>query len=128
VPHVFVCDDDLALRDIFQEILTDEGYRVTVRASLCEDVNDAVALAPDLIVLDLVFNGRPQGLEFLQRLKASPATRTIPVLVCTAAADVDEKSHHQLTGWECRSVEKPFDLDELIAAVRDGLDKTGIAV
>jgi CheY-like chemotaxis protein len=127
-PHILVCDDDAALRDLFREVLADEGYQVTVESSLCEHVDDVVALAPDLIVLDLIFNGHLSGIDFLRRLKTTPATQTIPVLTCTAAVVLDDETQRQVTAWECRSLLKPFDLDALIAAVRDCLGTTDVAV
>jgi CheY-like chemotaxis protein len=122
--HILVCDDDHALRTVFREVLTDEGYRVTVQSSICTDVDEVVQVAPDLIVLDLIFNGHPAGFEFLRMLKTDPATKAIPVLVCTAAGGLTEEIQAQLTEWECASVTKPFDLDDLIAAVRECLGQT----
>jgi CheY-like chemotaxis protein len=122
--HVLVCDDDAALRSVFQEVLTDEGYRVTSRASVCPDLDEVVQLAPDLIVLDLIFNGHQTGYEFLGRLKADPLTKSIPVLVCTASAGLTDEIQAQLKTWECASVAKPFELDDLIAAVRECLGQT----
>jgi CheY-like chemotaxis protein len=127
-PRVLVCDDDAAHREIFREILIDEGYDVTVEAVLCESMDDVIRLAPDLIVLDLIFDGQPAGLDFLRRLKAAPATKSIPVLVCTAAGGLTEEIQRQLTEWECASVTKPFDIDDLVAAVRECLDKAAIGV
>jgi two-component system response regulator MprA len=127
-PRVLVCDDDAAHREIFREILIDEGYDVTVEAVLCESMDDVIRLAPDLIVLDLIFDGQPAGLDFLRLLKAAPATKSIPVLVCTAAGGLTEEIQRQLTEWECASVTKPFDIDDLVAAVRECLDKAEIGV
>ena len=127
-PRILVFDDDAAHREIFREILIDEGYDVTVEAVLCESMDDVIRLAPDLIVLDLIFDGQPAGLDFLRRLKAAPATKSIPVLVCTAAGGLTEEIQRQLTEWECASVTKPFDIDDLVAAVRECLDKAEIGV
>jgi CheY-like chemotaxis protein len=122
--HILVCDDDHALRTVFRELLIDEGYQVTVQASLCSDLDEVARLGPDLIVLDLIFNGHPSGFEFLRQLKNDPATKSIPVLICTAAAGLTEEVLGHLTTWECASVTKPFDLDDLIATVRECLGKT----
>jgi CheY-like chemotaxis protein len=127
-PHILVCDDDHALRRIFREILADEGYRVTVQATVCEAIDDVIALAPDLIVLDLIFGGEPRGLEFLRHLKSTPETRAIAVLTCTATAVVDDEIQRHLTAWECASIEKPFDLEALIATVQECLGTTEVAV
>jgi CheY-like chemotaxis protein len=123
-PHILVCDDDAVLREIFCEILVDEGYDVTVEPVLCESMDDVIRLAPNLIVLDLIFGGQPAGLDFLRRLKANPATRSIPVLVCTAAGGLTEEIQRQLTEWECASVTKPFNIDDLVTAVRECLKET----
>jgi CheY-like chemotaxis protein len=121
--HVLVCDDDAALRTVFEEVLIDEGYRVTAKASISPDLDEVKHLAPDLIVLDLIFNGHASGYEFLARLKGDPATKSIPVLVCTAAGALTEDVQAQLTVWECASVTKPFELDDLIASVRECLGR-----
>jgi DNA-binding response OmpR family regulator len=125
--HILVCDDDHALRAIFKEFFADEGYRVTVQSTISEGLDEVVSLAPDLIVLDLIFGGEPRGFEFLRSLKISPQTRSIPVLICTAAAVLSEEIKTHLTTWECASVTKPFEIDVLIAAVRECLGKNEVA-
>ena len=116
--HILVCDDESSLREMFQEVLEDEGYRVTMLPWICEELAEVMSLEPDLIILDLLFAGQPKGAEFLQRLKANPATTAIPVLVCSAADGlVDE----QLAAWQCGSVAKPFDLKEFLGAVHQCL-------
>jgi two-component system OmpR family response regulator len=113
--HILVCDDESSLREMFQEALEDEGYRVTVLPRVCEDLAEVMRLEPDLVILDVLFAGKPKGSEFLQRLKAHPATTAIPVLVCSAA---DALVDAQVAAWQCGSIAKPFDLEELLAAVR----------
>jgi CheY-like chemotaxis protein len=127
-PHILVCDDDQALRQIFHDVLAEEGYRVTVRGTICADLAEVQGLAPDLIILDLIFGGAPEGLAFLQRLKAMPATMNIPVLTCTAATILDEAMHQQLTTLGCAAIAKPFDLDALLAAIATCLQPTQLAV
>jgi DNA-binding response OmpR family regulator len=125
-PHILVCDNDPTMRQIFEEILADEGYRVTVQAMVCEEIDEVIQVAPDLIVLDLMFGGQLTGIVFLQRLKAIPATKAIPVLTCTAASVMNDEIERQLKEWECDSITKPFDLDVLIAAVEKCLRRTEI--
>jgi CheY-like chemotaxis protein len=88
--HILVCDDDPVLRLLFEEILGEDSYRVTAQAGICEHLDEVIRLAPDLIVLDILFGGIPSGFDFLWRLKDNPATRSIPILTCTAAAIIDE--------------------------------------
>jgi CheY-like chemotaxis protein len=127
-PHILVCDDDESMRQIFLEILSDERYRVTSQATICEEIDEVMQIAPDLIVLDLMFGGRLTGIEFLQHLKAHPVTKGIPVLTCTAAAVMNDEIACRLQELECSSITKPFDLDVLLAAVEECLDVNEAAV
>src|SRR5690348_1954087 len=54
--HVLVMDDTPALLDLFQELLEDEGYRVTVCQELL-DLPQIRAVQPDAIIQDLRFAG-----------------------------------------------------------------------
>jgi len=118
-PHVLVIDDDEPLCAILRDVFAEEGYRATACVAPPADLALVADLAPDLILLDLVYGGRRSGYAFLERLKADPATRAIAVVVCSAA--VTDEDRAQLTGWECAALPKPFDLDDLLRTVRDCL-------
>lgn len=120
--HVLVIEDDEALRALYAEILTDEGYRTTIWPAIPSTPNAIRAVAPDLILLDLVFGPIPNsGLTFMAHLKAEPETAAIPVLVCTARARFDAAEQARLTSWSCRVLTKPFNLDEFLADVLECL-------
>jgi CheY-like chemotaxis protein len=46
--------------------------------------DETLALAPDLIILDLFFGRQSAGGALAQQLKTYAATKTMPVIVCTA--------------------------------------------
>jgi CheY-like chemotaxis protein len=121
-PHILVCDDDPAIRDVFQTALELEGYRVTTWAAPCEDPEEVAALAPDLIVLDLVFRGDTAGVAFLERLQANARTQGIPVLLCTASA---QPVVLPLGVAPAATITKPFDLDDLLQTVCRCLNSSG---
>jgi DNA-binding response OmpR family regulator len=124
-PHIVVIDDDAAIRALFRDLFVAEGFRVTL---LDAPIPPAalLALAPDLLVLDLVVGGRAgAGERYLHLLKAAPATAPLPVLVCSAAADAIERMRPDLERWSCAICPKPFDLDELLDAVRSCLTGSG---
>lgn len=73
-------------------------------------------VSPDLIVTDL---NMPQmnGLEFLSRLRANPATKTLPVLMLTTETKDELKQQGKalgLTGW----IVKPFNPAQLQQAIK----------
>ena len=117
-PHVLVIDDDAAILGLYQDLLEDDGYRVTVWSSPHLDPAGVRALTPDAIVLDLLIGRADVGLRFLQRLKTDPATAAIPVLVSSADHTLAEQARDHLAVRDCGTVRKPFDIDEFLTAVR----------
>lgn len=115
--HILAIDDEPLILELFTELLTAEGYRVSAEAMPCVDVAHVLSIAPDLIVLDLLVGNTDSGTTFLEMLKADPVARLLPVLVCSGAhgrlAALDER----LRAWHCRVVTKPFVVDAFVAAV-----------
>jgi CheY-like chemotaxis protein len=112
-PLILLVEDDVAIRDAIAECLESEGYRV-------EAVGDgAEALAwlaraerPALMVLDLVMPVM-NGAELLAQVRADPALGRVPTLLMTAAI---ASGATPLPAADATLV-KPFDLDQLLAAV-----------
>jgi CheY-like chemotaxis protein len=79
---VLVVDDDAPSRRLLQATLSQRGYSVTC----APDGERGLALVanepPDAVVLDLLMPGM-DGFEFLQRLRAEPSNKNIPVLIWT---------------------------------------------
>lgn len=112
---IIVCDDDASIRTIVTEHLERHGYRILE----ADSGEDAIALASansvQAILLDIYLPGL-SGWETLQRLKDSPATANIPVVVLSVlspSAGKIKDSHKQLIpqGW----VQKPFEEERLLA-------------
>ena len=111
--HVLVIEDDGDISLAIQLTLEDEGYQVTPQQSGTAGLSAAIALHPDVIVLDVMLPDT-DGWTILRELKSWPETGEIPVIFVSAAAG-------QLTPYErhlARAVvQKPFTLEELIGAV-----------
>ena len=122
-PHVLVYDDDQATLDLYRDLLTDAGYRVTVRDRMSDDPAVAAQLRPSLILLDLIFAGADAGWQFIEAAKRHPASAEIPILVCTAAAQLVDDLKDQIDELSCRVVLKPFDIDDLLEAVSVCLER-----
>ena len=118
-PAVLIVDDDPALCAALGERLAEDGL-------VCELVHDgvtaiqrAIALRPQLIVLDL---GLPElsGDQVFERLQADHRTRYTPVVFLTGSSRRDDKVRHLRAGAD-DYVTKPFDLEELAARVQTSL-------
>ena len=116
---VLVADDDEILRALIVELLEgDLGLRVLTVADGYQAILAVQNEPPDLILLDLRMP-RVDGYGVLRWLKARGTTAAIPVLALTASAEAD-LAYALARG--CRGgVAKPFDIDELLDAVRAAL-------
>ena len=115
--HILAINDESTILAIYRELLCDEGYLVTAELMPYVDIADVLAVAPDLIVLDLLVGHQDSGTAFLRLLKNHPATDHLPVLVCSAATDHLKELEDELREWDCTVVTKPFDIDVFLGAV-----------
>ncbi len=116
-PHVVVINDDDDLLRVFRELLEGEGYRVSTLTYPTANLSDLVVLAPDLVVLDMVFGGEDVGWNFLQRLRLDRRTVAVPIIVCTAAVRLVRDAQDYLARIGITVVLKPFDIDPFLAEV-----------
>jgi two-component system alkaline phosphatase synthesis response regulator PhoP len=79
-------------------------------------IEEVKQLRPDLVIVDLRL-GELDGMEVLNALDADPETTGIPVVICTAAHDLVERHRVRLDELGCETVEKPFEIDVLLAAI-----------
>lgn len=94
--------------------LETEGYLVQASADAFGDIRHARA---DLVILDLFLHGEAAGWQQLDVLTLDPATRAIPVIVCSAAIASLGEARAKLAMLDVAVLEKPFDLEQLSAAV-----------
>jgi len=112
---VLVADDDPVIQKLLQVNFQMEGYEVVVAGDGQEAVEKAGEVHPDLIVLDVMMP-RMNGLDAAERLKADPATASIPIIILSAKAqEVDIKAGRAAGADEYMT--KPFDPLELLEKV-----------
>lgn len=109
---VLVVDDEPLNADLLEQELGAAGYRTVAAASGEQALAAAAQLAPDLILLDVTMGGI-DGYETCRRLKASEATRAIPVIFLTARTETFEKVRAFGSG-AVDYVTKPFELGTLL--------------
>src|SRR4029453_6738460 len=115
LPKVLVVDDISVIRDLIRVNLELEGFEVFT----AEDGLDCLAkvreVDPAVITLDVTMP-RLDGFETARRLKANDATRDIPIVMVTAAAQATAPRRGEEVGVS-RYVPKPFDQAELVDVV-----------
>jgi two-component system OmpR family response regulator len=122
--RALVVDDEAALGELIQLALRYEGWQVETATDGATALSKARALAPDVIVLDIMMPGL-DGLEVLRRLRATGDD--VPVLFLTAKDAVADRVVGLTAGGD-DYVTKPFSLEEVVARLRGLLRRSGRAV
>lgn len=113
---ILVVDDYEDAREMYSEYLTYCGFRVAEARNGNEAVEQAFALKPDLILMDLSLPGL-DGWEATRILKADNRTRHIPIVALTGHALAGASEGAKKAG--CDSfVTKPCLPDDLVVEVR----------
>lgn len=94
LPHILVVDDDSRLRSLLHRYLSENGFRVTGASDASEARQRLLALAFDLIVLDVMMPGET-GLELTADLRR---TERVPILLLTAMGEPEDR----IAGLESR--------------------------
>jgi DNA-binding response OmpR family regulator len=123
-PRVMVVNDTQEILQLFQDILEDEGFEVSLYSFAVRDLDDIIRVNPDLVILDFMMGGEAQGWQLLQKMKMSRVTENIPVIVCTAAVQMARELEGHLTTKNVGLVLKPFDIDDLLSAVHAVIAET----
>lgn len=119
VPRVLVVDDEKAIQRFLKNALSSAEFSVHVAENGKEALAAAVAIRPDLIILDL---GLPDmdGVEVLRRLRE---WTQVPVIILSVRDREDEKVTALDSGAD-DYVTKPFGIGELLARMRVALRKS----
>ncbi len=121
-PRVLIADDNEHNREYARQVLAD-AWSVDVAGDGQAVLDLVLRRRPDLVLLDLsmpVLN----GWEVAHRLKADPATRTIPLVACTAHAMAGDRERALATGFD-GYLAKPYRPPELMACVESFLGPPG---
>ncbi|MDQ3929360.1 MAG: response regulator [Chloroflexota bacterium] len=117
--HILVINDAEELRELIQSILHSAGgYEVTQGTYKPAMLPWIEELKPDLVISDVTFGEEPLGFELVDILKLNPATAHIPILLCSGAITALREQQAYLAEKNVGVLYKPFDVGELLGAVR----------
>jgi DNA-binding response OmpR family regulator len=118
---VLVADDDRDIADLVMFRLDRSGYEVLQAFDGREALDLALERLPDLCVLDVTMP-RLDGYEVTRRLRATDATRSIPIILLTARAqEADEQRAFDAGATDY--VRKPFSPQDLKSRVQALLER-----
>ena len=117
---ILVAEDQSVSRHILVANLRSWGYDVTAveEGTRAWDVLQAEE-APQLVVLDWLMPGM-DGIEICSRIRGSPQTRPIYLILLTSRGGQQDKIHGLQSGAD-EYITKPFNREELRARVQVGI-------
>jgi len=118
--HVLIVDDDPPIRQLLRQIFKRIGFDAREARDGVEAISHVEESMPKLIMLDLMMP-RMNGWEVLETLRQRGLLERVPVVVLTA---VGAQRTEGLNAYGVRAIlSKPFEIHDLIATVRDILEK-----
>jgi DNA-binding NtrC family response regulator len=117
--RILIIDDEAAIRESLEELLTLEGFQVTAAIDGPSGLDQLAHSEFDLLLLDLALPGE-SGMELLPKiLEMQPA---LPVIMITAFGTVSNVVEAIRAGAE-NFVQKPWDNEKLLADIRAAVAK-----
>src|SRR3954471_20347570 len=113
--RLLLVEDDPALTDLLKWHFEREDFNVEHTPDGEEALLFATESAPDIILLDWMIEGI-SGLEVCRRLRRTPATANVPIIMLTARGEEADRLRGLESGGD-DYVTKPFSPNELIARV-----------
>lgn len=122
---IMVFNDTQMILELFEDILTTEGYEVSLHSYSVLDLKVIKEVKPDLIISDHppIENKEKEGWQLVQALRMDHETAKLPVIICTTDVKKAEESEGHLMAKGMVVLPKPFDIDELVAAVENLIGK-----
>jgi len=119
---ILVVDDELGIRALLSEILTDEGHTVELAENAAQARAVRERMKPDLVLLD-IWMPDVDGITLLKEWSAS-GLLTMPVIMMSGHGTIDTAVEATKFG-ALAFLEKPITLQKLLRAVEQGLARPG---
>lgn len=116
---ILIVDDQFGIRILLNEVFQKEGYKTFQAANGVQALEIVKKHAPDLVLLDMKIPGM-DGIEILKRMKVIDPD--IRVIIMTAYGELDMIQEAKDLG-AITHFAKPFDIDDIRAAVRKHVRK-----
>src|ERR1700755_1211754 len=118
---ILVVDDEMGIRELLSEILSDEGHVVETAENAQDAREFRLRAAPDLVLLD-IWMPDTDGVTLLKEW-AAQGLLSMPVIMMSGHATIDTAVEATKIAAPS-SLEKPITMQKLLKAVEAGLSRT----
>ena len=85
--QILVVEDQDSIRSLIEALVSARGHKVVAVANGAKALDVAFQAAPDIVLLDLHLPGQYDGFAVCEKLRASPATKSTPIVIISARDD-----------------------------------------
>ncbi|PLX77401.1 MAG: hypothetical protein C0615_05260, partial [Desulfuromonas sp.] len=121
---ILIAEDNDAVAAPLEALIQKHGYSVSRARDGVEALSSIVAQPPDLLLLDLKMP-RLHGVELLKKIRQSPKTKNLPVIVMTGIYRGESNAAAAQQLGVKTYLEKPFRASDLIGAIKENLAAAG---
>ncbi len=119
---IYIVEDDINIREIESIALRNSGYAVQAFETAKEFYRRVEERVPDLVLLDVMLPDE-SGYEIVKRIRKTPSTKKLPVIMVTAKSQEIDVIKGLDDGAD-DYIKKPFSIMELISRVKALLRRT----
>ncbi len=118
--EILIIDDNPDIRNILNDLISDEGYKTRVAANYNQALNEIDKKLPDVAIIDVKLDkGDNDGIELLTHIKKK--NKDIPVIIISGHANI-EMAVKSLKSGAFEFIQKPFDQQRLMNFVRRAVE------
>jgi two-component system nitrogen regulation response regulator NtrX len=114
---IAIVDNDPALVSLLRELFEERGWESASYADVDGAMSGLKLRVPDLVFLDIWLDTPNSGWYLLRQLKQDPELRSLPIIVCSGAAEHLLEKEDWLREHGIPVLYKPFDIDEVYQLV-----------
>ncbi len=115
---LLIVEDDPLMQRMYQKIFTFEKYEVATASNGQEGLDKARTLKPIVVLLDVMMP-KMNGLEVLEKIKADPELKHIPVIMLTNLAGEKDAETALMKGAIKYIVKSEHDPKQVVAMVKE---------
>lgn len=115
---ILIVEDDPLMSRMYQKIFTFEGHQVEMAGDGEEGLNKAKSVKPTIMLLDIMMP-KMNGLQVLEKLKADPEIKSIPIVMLTNLAGQQDAETALTKGAVKYIVKSEYEPKQVVSLVEE---------
>ena len=120
--RLLIVDDDMTLRELYEERMKAEGYIIMSAADGEEAIEKATKEKPDLILLDIMMP-KINGIDVMKMLRGKEETSHIPIIILTALVQEIDKIKDMMKPFDSYLVKSEIMPKDVVETIKTCLSK-----